>query len=82
MNADEPESGLADEARAFDRRIEDRLHAGFVPDLRRAVKCEYFYTSFWRDPHFVRLYLGRTIEVFPEAQQFCVRRPQSRLVAA
>lgn len=39
------------EARAFDQRIEERVQASFIPDLRRAVKCEYFYKSFWRDPH-------------------------------
>ncbi|MBT8485627.1 MAG: methyltransferase domain-containing protein [Phycisphaerales bacterium] len=57
---------LAAEAAAFDRRIEERLAAGFVPDLRRAVRCEYFYKSFWRDPHFIDLYLGRQVRSFLE----------------
>jgi SAM-dependent methyltransferase len=47
---------LEAEAAAFDRRIEERIRAGFVPDLRRATKCTYFYKSFWRDPHFIKLY--------------------------
>jgi SAM-dependent methyltransferase len=51
----EPE--LKAEADAFNRRIEERVRAGFVPDLRRTSKCTYFYKSFWRDPHFVKLYL-------------------------
>src|SRR4051794_20819968 len=55
-----------EEALAFDRRIEERLRAGFVPDLRRAVKCEYFYKSFWRDPHFIDLVLGRRSAVYLE----------------
>ena len=49
---------IAEEAAAFDARIQARIQAGFVPDLRRAVRCDYFYKSFWRDPHFIRLYLG------------------------
>lgn len=61
MNAVED---LQAEARAFDERIEDRVKAGFVPDLRRAVRCEYFYKSFWRDPHFIRLYLGAIVDRF------------------
>ena len=52
---------LAAEAAAFDRRIEERVNAGFVPDIRRASKCAYFYKSFWRDPHFVNLYVGQTV---------------------
>jgi len=50
------------EAAAFDQRIEERVNAGFVPDLRQAVKCSYFYKSFWRDPHFVKLYLGEMVD--------------------
>lgn len=64
---DEPTIEVGDipaEAAAFDKRISDRLAAGFVPDLRRAVKCDYFYKSFWRDPLFVRLYLGRIVDEY------------------
>ena len=49
---------IDEEAKAFDKRISERTKAGFVPDLRRAVKCDYFYKSFWRDPQFIDLYLG------------------------
>jgi 2-polyprenyl-3-methyl-5-hydroxy-6-metoxy-1,4-benzoquinol methylase len=52
------------EAAAFDARIRERLAAGFVPDLRRAAHCEYFYKSFWRDPHYVDLYLGEAARTF------------------
>ena len=54
----------ANEARAFDQRIEQRVRAGFIPDLRRAVRCEYFYKSFWRDPHYIQLFLGRRAELY------------------
>jgi 2-polyprenyl-3-methyl-5-hydroxy-6-metoxy-1,4-benzoquinol methylase len=49
---------LKEEAEAFDERISQRIKVGFIPDLRRAVKCDYFYKSFWREPHFIQLYLG------------------------
>jgi 2-polyprenyl-3-methyl-5-hydroxy-6-metoxy-1,4-benzoquinol methylase len=52
------------EAQAFTRRIEERVEAGFVPDLRRAVKCEYFYKSFWRDPQFIKLYVGEIVNTY------------------
>ena len=68
MSSEQPATGsatpsLAEEAAAFDQRITERQQAGFIPDLRRAVKCDYFYKSFWRDPHFARLYLGRNVEI-------------------
>jgi 2-polyprenyl-3-methyl-5-hydroxy-6-metoxy-1,4-benzoquinol methylase len=72
-----------DEAEAFDRRIRERLAAGFVPDLRKAAKCEYFYQSVWRDPHYVRLFwlagfrsLAELIEKYSPS-----RRPLSLLDA-
>lgn len=49
---------LEAEAAAFDNRIDERIQAGFIPDLRCAVPCHYFYKSFWRDPLFIKLYLG------------------------
>lgn len=57
---------LRDEAAAFDARITERVNSGFIPDLRRAVFCDYFYKSFWRDPLFIDLYLGRTHLTFME----------------
>lgn len=53
---------LKEEAKAFDRRISERCKSGFIPDLRRAVKCDYFYKSFWREPLFIQLYLGRIVD--------------------
>jgi 2-polyprenyl-3-methyl-5-hydroxy-6-metoxy-1,4-benzoquinol methylase len=61
MNQDNTPSrinDLVEEAKAFDRRIGERTRSGFIPDLRRSVKCEYFYKSFWREPYFIKLYLG------------------------
>lgn len=53
---------MAAEAAAFNKRISERRKFGFVPDIRRAVKSDYFYKSFWRDPYYVRLYLGRMMD--------------------
>ena len=55
---------LINEAESFDRRIRERIDAGFIPDIRRAKKCDYFYKSFWRDPHFINLYMGEIIRRF------------------
>lgn len=53
---------VAEEAAAFNQRISERRAIGFVPDIRRSNKSDYFYKSFWRDPHYVRLYLGRMMD--------------------
>ena len=58
------ENELKKEAEAFDQRISERLEQGFLPDLRRARKTDYFYKSFWRDPHFIDLYLGEQVRNF------------------
>ena len=57
---------LEKEAKAFDERIEERTKAGFIPDVRRAVKCEYFYKSFFRDPYLIKLFLQEEINYFLE----------------
>jgi 2-polyprenyl-6-hydroxyphenyl methylase/3-demethylubiquinone-9 3-methyltransferase len=53
-----------DEALAFNQRIEERVHEGFIPDLRCAVRSEYFYKSFWRDPQFIKLFLGEIVDTY------------------
>jgi SAM-dependent methyltransferase len=74
-------NNLAEEAAAFNRRISERRQAGFIPDIRRAVKCEYFYKSFWRDPHYVDLLLGRMAERHLATLQRHVR-PGARILDA
>jgi len=58
----ESTKNLKEEGEKFDSRIEERVKAGFIPDIQRAVKCDYFYKSFFRDPYFIKLYLGNEIE--------------------
>ncbi|MCK5229507.1 MAG: methyltransferase domain-containing protein, partial [Desulfobulbaceae bacterium] len=48
---------LKEEAEAFDSQILARIQAGFVPDLRRLKKLEWFYNNIWRDPEFVKINL-------------------------
>jgi 2-polyprenyl-3-methyl-5-hydroxy-6-metoxy-1,4-benzoquinol methylase len=63
---------LREEAEAFDKRITERCKSGFVPDLRRAVKCDYFYKSFWREPLFIQLYLGWIVDnLLDLLQSYC-----------
>jgi len=70
---------IAAEAAAFDARINERVEAGFIPDLRRAVKCEHFYKSFWRDPQFIRLYVGRIVTGYLELlERYC--GPKQRIL--
>jgi len=52
------DDSLSAEADAFDRRINERQSAGFIPDLERLTENEYFYKSFWRDPVYADLYVG------------------------
>ena len=72
-----------DEADAFDRRVRERLAAGFVPDLRKAPKCDYFYQSVWRDPHYVNLFWGASFRSLSELidRYAPPRRPLSLLDA-
>ncbi len=55
---------IEEEAAAFDKRMTERSSAGFIPDLRDAVKCDYFYKSFFRDPYFMKLYQGQMTDLF------------------
>jgi len=66
MTTDSIEASLELEAEAFNKRSLDRQAAGYIPDLRRAVKCDYFYKSFWRDPYFLKLYMGYVVDLFLE----------------
>ncbi|MBZ0090654.1 MAG: class I SAM-dependent methyltransferase [Sulfuricellaceae bacterium] len=47
--------------------MQERGIAGFIPDLREGVKCEYFYKSFFRDPYLMRLYLGQIAKWFNDS---------------
>lgn len=48
---------LEKEAEAFDRQVDERIKHGFIPDLRRLRKVEWFYNNVWRDPEFVKIHL-------------------------
>ena len=50
------EFDLVNEASAFDKQALERISNGFVPDLRKLVKVEWFYNNVWRDPEFVKIH--------------------------
>ena len=54
---------LKKEAEAFDQQVEERIKHGFIPDLRRLKKVDWFFNNVWRDPEFVRIYLMPKIDV-------------------
>jgi len=60
-------SALDAEARAFDRQISERLANGHVPDLRRAVACDWFYNNPWRRPAYVELEFVEQFEIISGA---------------
>lgn len=41
------------EAKSFEQKIKEKVKNGLIPDLRRAVFCEWFYNNPWRYPVFV-----------------------------
>ena len=48
---------LQEEAAAFDKNVTERIQHGFIPDLRRLKKVEWFYNNVWREPEFVKIHL-------------------------
>ncbi len=52
---------LKKEAESFDRMIEERVSHGFVPDLQRAGRCEWFQNNIWRDKSLAQLFHGHIL---------------------
>ena len=46
---------LKEEAKAFDVQTDERIKHGFIPDLRRLRKVDWFYNNVWREPEFVEI---------------------------
>ena len=42
---------LQKEAEAFDGQVDERIRHGFIPDLRRLKKVDWFYNNAWRIPN-------------------------------
>lgn len=53
---------LQKEAEAFDKQVDERIKHGFIPDLRRLKKVDWFYNNIWRDPEFVKINLMPKID--------------------
>jgi 2-polyprenyl-6-hydroxyphenyl methylase/3-demethylubiquinone-9 3-methyltransferase len=52
-------AGVNEEAEAFDKITRERVRHGFVPDLRKAGPCDWFYNNPWRRPHLTDKVFGR-----------------------
>ncbi len=50
-----PKNSLKKEISVFDKQVEERIKHGFIPDLRRLKKVNWFYNNVWRDPEFVKI---------------------------
>lgn len=61
------EERLQEEAKAFDNQIDERISAGHIPDIRRAVPCTYFYNNSWRHPEYVNLDFGNKFSLIRDA---------------
>ena len=48
---------LEEEARAFDKQVEERVSLGYIPDLRRLQFVEGLYNNPWREPEFVNIHI-------------------------
>ena len=48
-----------EEAKAFDKQVEERARHGHLPDLRRVQPCDWFNNNPWRRPHLVDKVFGR-----------------------
>jgi 2-polyprenyl-3-methyl-5-hydroxy-6-metoxy-1,4-benzoquinol methylase len=48
---------LKKEAEAFDKQVDERIKNGFIPDLRRLKRVEWFYNNVWREPEFVEIHM-------------------------
>lgn len=58
---------LAEEARAFDTQIDERIANGHIPDLRHSTPCDWFYNNPWRRPAYVQLDFGEQFELIRDA---------------
>jgi 2-polyprenyl-3-methyl-5-hydroxy-6-metoxy-1,4-benzoquinol methylase len=65
--AERPTTNVDSEAQAFDHQIDERIAHGHVPDLRRAVPCDWFRNNSWRHPEYVALDFGEQFALIRDA---------------
>ena len=53
---------LEKEVKAFDRQTNERIKHGFIPDLRKLQKVDWFYNNVWRNPELVKIHLMPEID--------------------
>lgn len=69
---------LSEEARAFDRQIDERIANGHIPDLRLCTPCDWFYNNPWRRPAYVQLDFGEQFEIIRDSIQGHLETPGRR----
>lgn len=49
------------ESLSFDKQIIERINQGYIPDLRRNKRNEWFNNSVWRDPFYTDMFFGEIV---------------------
>ena len=61
---------IQQEQEAFDLQAKQRIKHGFIPDLRRLRKVDWFYNNVWRDPEMVKIHwMPRINQIIAEAKK-------------
>jgi 2-polyprenyl-3-methyl-5-hydroxy-6-metoxy-1,4-benzoquinol methylase len=58
MKSNKHVTSLKAESEAFDKRINERIENGLIPDLRRVINNDWFYNNPWRRPEYVDMVFG------------------------
>jgi len=68
---------IEQEAKAFDRQIDERIANGFVPDISFSKPCDWFYNNSWRRPEYVKLDIGEKFNIVRDAIEFFTEKKPS-----
>ena len=49
------------ESLSFDKQILERINQGYIPDLRKCKRNEWFNNNVWRDPFYVDMFFGEFV---------------------
>lgn len=72
---------IAEEGRAFDEQIRERIAGGHIPDLRRVEDCDWFHDNPWRRKAYVELDFGQIFERVRDAfSTYCPETERLRVL--
>jgi 2-polyprenyl-3-methyl-5-hydroxy-6-metoxy-1,4-benzoquinol methylase len=60
---------LKEEASAFDQQILERIENGYIPDLKRYSRNEWFQNNPWRDSFYADMVFGTIVRQISEAKE-------------